>query len=393
MRKPRLTATGDGVIGTVVRWHRAAVAGILVTAFVLAGCAEEGTSPIPLPGGAPAGDHYTVKVDFEDVMDLVPEASVKVNDVTVGSVEKIQLHGWNARVWLRLDKKVKLPDNTAAALRQTSLLGEKFVALNPPPKREWSDDPLEDRDLIPSKRTQRSVEVEEVLGAMSLLLNGGGLANLKTINKEIGDALEGREDDVKGTLHELNTFIGGLEDQKEDIVRAIDALDRLSARLAKERGTVAKALDAMGPGLKVLSDQRDELVSMLDALRDLGDVGTKVIRESRDETTAVLRDLQPILTQLVKSGNYLPKALDYLLTFPLPPEVTKAIHNDRVNLHITMDFDAMEILKNLTSDPEPMPASGDDSTVDLPGVPDLPPGASESRKGGLTDLLMSGMTR
>lgn len=379
----------SGASQVTARWRRLAVAGVAAV-FALAGCAQEGTSPIPLPGGAPDGDHYTVTVEFTDVMDLVPEASVKVNDVSVGSVERIWLEGWTARVALRVDRKVTLPDNARAGLRQTSLLGEKFVALEKP-EGEKAQGQLSDGDVIPISRTRRSVEVEEVLGAMSLLLNGGGLANLRTINKEIGDALEGRESDVKDTLHELNSFIGGLEDQKEDIVRAIDALDKLSARLAKERGTVAKALDAMAPGLEVLSDQRDELVAMLDALRKLGDVGTKVIRESRDETVAVFRDLQPILTQLVKAGDNLPKALDYLLTFPLPPEVMGAIHDDRVNLHVTIDFDAMEILKNLTRNPEPAP-NGDSDEADSP-LPGLPPGASEPRRGDLTDLLTAGMTR
>ena len=371
---------------------RAAAASIVVV-FALAGCSEEGASPIPLPGGAPRGDYYTVTVEFADVLDLVPEASVKVNDVSVGSVERIWLDGWTARVKLRVENRVKLPDNAYASLRQTSLLGEKFVALEPPPDEKPSGR-LGDDDIIPITRTQRSVEIEEVLGAMSLLLNGGGLANLKTINEEVGKALKGRESGIKNTLDQLNTFIGGLDDQKKDIVRAIDALDRLSARLAKERGTVAKALDAMGPGLKVLSGQRDELVDMLTALQKLGKVGTRVIKASRDETVAVLRDLQPILTQLVKSGDALPKSLNYLATYPLPQEAADAVHDGFLNLHVRMDLNAMEILKNLTSNPEPAdPNDPANQPTGLPSVPGVPPSGSDSQQGGLMDLLTGGLTR
>ena len=67
------------------------------------------------------------------MLDLVPQSAVKVNDVTVGAVDKITLDGWHARVRLRLRDSVKLPDNAVAELRQTSLLGEKFVSLSPPP--------------------------------------------------------------------------------------------------------------------------------------------------------------------------------------------------------------------------------------------------------------------
>ena len=44
---------------------------------------------------------------------------------------------------------------------------------------------------IPLERTGRNPEVEEVLGALSLLLNGGGVAQLKTIASELNMALDG----------------------------------------------------------------------------------------------------------------------------------------------------------------------------------------------------------
>ncbi|MQA23874.1 MAG: MCE family protein [Micromonosporaceae bacterium] len=401
------------------------LAAVMALTFGLAGCSKDGGSAIPLPGGAPRGDYFTITAEFDDVLDLVPEASVKVNDVSVGSVERIWLRGWKARVALRIDKSVTLPDNAIAALRQTSLLGEKFVALDPP-ERGKSYGRLSDGDLIPLARTRRSTDIEEVFSAMAMLLNGGGLAELRTINREIGKALHGREADVKKTLKELNRFVGGLDDQKKDIVRAIDAMDKLSARLAKDRGKVAKALDSLGPGLKTLAQQRKDLVAMLTSLKKLGKVGTKVIRASRDDTVSVLRDLQPVLTELVKAGDEVPKRLYYLLTFPVPPEALKAIHPDKtdprqqfVNLSITLDLDAKVILHNLTCNPEPAPdepgspppSDPDDRSSDQPcigghepespvkpGAPVAPrvpglPGEADGQRGGLADLLIGGLTR
>lgn len=396
----------------------ASLAAVLVLTFGLTGCSKEGGSAIPLPGGAPRGDYFLVTVEFEDVLDLVPEASVKVNDVSVGSVERIWLHGWTARVALRIDKSVKLPDNATAALRQTSLLGEKFIALDPP-KKQKSYGALSAGDLIPLARTRRSTDIEEVFSAMALLLNGGGLQELRTINREVGKALHGREADIKQTLQELNSFIGGLNDQKQDIVRAIDSLDRLSQRLAKDRGKVAKALDSLGPGLKVLAQQRKDLVAMLTSLKKLGKVGTRVIRASRDETVSVLRDLQPVLTELVKAGNDLPKQLYYLLSYPIPPKALDAVEGDFLNLSATIDIDAKLILHNLTCDPEPVPddpssyppdqggrqgpedpcLGGEERELPTePGEPVAPsapglPGEADGQQGGLTDLLMGGLTR
>ena len=77
-------------------------------------------------------DGFLVSADFADALNVVPRSSVMVGDVPVGQVESIARVGWHARVTMRIRKDVELPDNAEAEIRQTSLLGEKFVALSPP---------------------------------------------------------------------------------------------------------------------------------------------------------------------------------------------------------------------------------------------------------------------
>ncbi|WP_426511329.1 MCE family protein [Dactylosporangium sp. McL0621] len=319
-------------------------------------CLLAGGCDLTLPGGAPSGPGYHVTAEFSDVLDLVPQAAVKVNDVTVGSVERISLDGWTARVRLRVDAKVSLPANATAAVRQTSLLGEKYVALEAP-ATEAPQGKLGDGSVVPLSRTRRSAEVEEVLAALGLLLNGGGLAQLKTINEELGTALQGREPAAKDALHQLDAFVGGLDAQKADIVRALDALDRLTVTLSKQRDVIGTALSSLAPGLTVLEEQREQLTATLTALGDLGRVGTRVIEQSRDDTLASLKALQPLLEQLVKAGDALPKSLDFLLSFPFPPSVSGAIVGDYVNLGATADIDATTILSNLLVNTAPPVAS------------------------------------
>ncbi|RZU75632.1 phospholipid/cholesterol/gamma-HCH transport system substrate-binding protein [Micromonospora kangleipakensis] len=324
------------------------LAGVVVAALLPAGCGLPELADLPLPGGAPAGDGYTVTAEFGDVLDLVPRAAVKVDDVTVGTVEKISLAGWHARVRLRIDRAVRLPANATAAVRQSSLLGEKYVTVAAPPTGPASGR-LGDGDVIPLSRTTRGAEVEEVLAALGLLLNGGGLAQLRTINQELGKALDGREPDVRDTLRQLDTFIGGLDRQKTDIVRAIDALDRLTGRLDRQRQVVGDALDSLAPGLTVLAQQRAQLTGALTALGELGEVGSRVVDRSRDDTLASVKALQPILEQLARAGDDLPKSLDFMLSYPFPPNVTGAIVGDFVNLSVTADLDAASILANLVA--------------------------------------------
>jgi phospholipid/cholesterol/gamma-HCH transport system substrate-binding protein len=350
----------------------------LLCAAALTGC--QGVYDLPLPGGAATGsDAYRVTVEFADVLDLVPQSAVKVNDVTVGAVDAITLVGWHARVTLRLRKSVRLPDNAVAELRQTSLLGEKFVSLAPP-TTEPSRGRLGDGDTIPLRRSGRNPEVEEVLSALSLLLNGGGVAQLKTINVELTRAMSGHEQDIQGAIRQLDTFVGGLDQDKSEVVRALDGLDRLSARLAAQKGELAAAIDDLGPGLKVLADQRKQLTTMLTALSDLGRVGTRVINASKADTLANLRALQPILSKLAEAGDNLPGALEMLVTYPFPQAATSGVQGDYTNLRITADIDLRTILTNLNGGKDPglpsLPPVPNPTTVPLPSVsvsvPSLP---------------------
>ena len=62
----------------------------------VSGCGFHGLYGVHLPGGADVGDHpLTVTIYFANVLDLVPQSSVKVNDVPVGRVEDVALSSPN----------------------------------------------------------------------------------------------------------------------------------------------------------------------------------------------------------------------------------------------------------------------------------------------------------
>ncbi|MFJ1528788.1 MCE family protein [Streptomyces mirabilis] len=348
-----------------------AVAWAAVGSLLLSGCEFNGWYDVQLPGGAAADGHaYHVTVEFRDVLDLVPQSAVKVNNVTVGAVEKVELDGWHARVRLRVADSVKLPANAVAELRQTSMLGEKYVALSAPTGTAPMGR-LGDGDRIPLSRSGRNPEIEEVLSALSALLNGGGVAQLKTITVELNKALDGRENRVRSLLKELNTFIGGLDDQRKDIVHALEAVDRLAGRLGKEKKTIAQAVDTMPPALKVLADQRRDLTRMLTALSKLGTTGTKVVNASHDDTVANLKQLRPILQKLNKAGEDLPNSLELLTTYPFPRNAVDAVKGDYVNLDITADLDLSDLYGNLT-DGNSGRGKGDSHKPRTPDVPNLP---------------------
>ena len=323
---------------------RAAV-GLVGAALVLGGCSFD-VYRLPLPGGPDVGSHpITVTARFRDVLDLVPDSTVKVDDVTVGTITDISLQGYTAVVTMRLRNDTHLPDNAVATIQQTSLLGEKFVALAAP-ARVPSSNPLSTGDTIPLAHTGQNPEVEEVLGALSLLLNGGGVGQLQTISHELNRTLHGREGEATSVLHQVRSFTARLDRHRGQIVHALQALDRLSASLDHQRGTIDATLDELPGALTSISSQRHDLVRMLRALAHLSGVGTHVIRLSKASTIETLRQLSPVLSRLRASGSDVVNAFQVALTYPFvdqvvgrDPQVARNLQmGDYTNLDINLDL-------------------------------------------------------
>ncbi|WP_019815836.1 MCE family protein [Saccharomonospora saliphila] len=321
-------------------WTVAATLALCVTAGACAPPGFDGAHDLPLPGGADLGDDpYRVTVRFEDVLDLVPHAAVKVHDVPVGRVESIELggaDGWQAEVVLAVHGDVDLPADARANIRQSSLLGEKFVELAAPRAERGAEAraPLSDGDLIPVSRTNRHPEVEEVFGALSLLLNGGGIAQLRTINRELTDAMSGNEADIKRFLSGVEHLVSDLDAHRDEITDALDGMNRLSATLAGRREQITTALNDLTPGLDELAGQREALVSMLSSLDELSGVAVDVVTRTREDLVADLEALAPVLRRLADAGQALPRALEILPTFPFTDAVLDGIHGDYLNTYI-----------------------------------------------------------
>jgi phospholipid/cholesterol/gamma-HCH transport system substrate-binding protein len=383
-----------------------ALAGVIA----LAGCGFKGAYSLPLPGGSGGGPVYHVTAVFRDVQDLVPMSAVRVDDVAVGDVTGIDYDPTDnrAHVHMRIKKSVHLPANAVATLEQTTLLGEKYIAIGPPTTQAPSTAPLRDGAVIGDNATSNLPDVEELFGVLSAVLNGGDLQDLQTIDIEISKALGGREQAIRGALNQLDTFVGDLDSQKHQIVNALAQLDRFSGALAKQTGTIATALDDLGPGLKVLADERSQFTGLLSDLSRFGKVATRIITSSRAQTVAGLRDLRPILRHLRAAGTNLPHALELLVTYPFPRNIDKAIPGDYNGLYLS--FNADPVLCTLA--PVALPTcqgmagalagrqpkksgSGTSSTSPDPTgglVPTLPPLPTPlPTPGSLSDLLGAGL--
>ncbi len=328
--------------------RRSPLVGLAVSlglALLLSGCSlGKDLYNTPLPGGADVGDHpVEITADFNDVVDLVPQSSVKVENIAVGRVSSIELNpdGRSARATLLVRGDVVLPKGTTARLQQTSLLGEKYVALIRPAESDSDAPSLQSGANIPLADTSQVAEIEQVLGALSLVVNGGGLAKFQDISRELQQVSAGRPEEIRGFLDNMETFMTSLNARKGAITAALDSVARLSTTLDQDKDKIAEALEGLSPGMKALAEQRGQLVDMLKALDKLSDVSVRTLNASQKNMVEDMELLEPILRELAESGDALPNSLELLLTYPFPDSVLDAIKGDYLNVFATANYSSL----------------------------------------------------
>jgi len=321
------------------RWIRAA-GGLVVLAVALTGCGDwRGLNSVPLPGVQGVGPGaFTVQAQMPDVDNIEQNSRVRVGDVNVGTVTKIERQGWHALVTMQLNRDVELPANATATLGQTSLLGSLHIELAPP-KDAPPQGKLHEGSLIPLASSGKYPSTEQTLSAIALLLNGGGIGNIQDITDALSIAFTGREDDLRSLIEQLDKAIGYLDDQKDDIIAAADSLNNLVGQFAAQKPVVDKALKTIPDALAVLKDQRNNLSDALSQLGKFSALAADSVNQTREALVQELKDLGPVLQSLADSGPALTRALSFLPTFPFPKEtLTNWMRGDYANLTLILDL-------------------------------------------------------
>jgi phospholipid/cholesterol/gamma-HCH transport system substrate-binding protein len=107
-----------------------------------------------------SGDGYEIYADFSGIGGLAVGDDVQISGVKIGSVAKVDLNPENylARVHMSIDPSIKLPDDSAALISSQSLLGGRYLALEP----GASEDMLKAGGRV--EYTQAPQNLEQLLG-------------------------------------------------------------------------------------------------------------------------------------------------------------------------------------------------------------------------------------
>lgn len=252
-------------------------------------------------------DPIVLEASFEDVIDLVEDAPVMTSNVEIGTVTGIELSDdQRALVTMEVEHGTGLPSEVRAVLRQTSLLGERYVELEPVGDAggELASGTITETDI--------QTDLEQLVQTGSDLLAFVAADRLGQAVQAGAVTFAGRAGTLGSLISDVEVFVGTYDSRSDDVTRLLDGMDALLTTLAQESETNAEALEALARANEALQQEDDRLLDALSDLRDLGDVGGRILAENRRQFDDYFAQLREILDATTRIDGALSSLLDWL---------------------------------------------------------------------------------
>jgi phospholipid/cholesterol/gamma-HCH transport system substrate-binding protein len=275
-----------------------ALTALLVTAF--------NAEDMPFIGG---GTSYAAA--FREAGGIQPGNEVRVAGVKVGKVTGISLEGARVRVDFRVaDRSIELGRQTAATIRIKTVLGQKFLALEPA-----GSGTMEEGDEIPLSRTASPFDVQDAVGGLAKTVDEIDTDQLAKAFTTIADTFRDSPAEVSASLRglsRLSTTIAGRDQQ----LTALLARTRTVTGVLAERDTEFQRLVADGNLLLgEISRRREAIHTLLVSTTQLSNQLIGLVADNRAQLEPALQELRKVVAILQANQTQIDQTVPRLARF------------------------------------------------------------------------------
>jgi phospholipid/cholesterol/gamma-HCH transport system substrate-binding protein len=219
---------------------------------------------------------YTIKARFKSVAGVDLKAPVKIAGVEVGKVEDIRLSDNMAKLILRINEGVRIPEDSEAVVRTVGLMGEKYI------------------EIVPGSPKARRLRDGEDIAKSSVP------TDMDQLFSQVSDAIS----DIKGVTSSLNKVLGG-EEGRESLQAIIDNIrgisESLSDAISENRlGRMLENIEAFSKDLRDISSQNREALNQ--TIANLEEF-SRVLRERTPEISDSLKVAADNLSEILKENR------------------------------------------------------------------------------------------
>ncbi|GHF87670.1 phospholipid/cholesterol/gamma-HCH transport system substrate-binding protein [Amycolatopsis bartoniae] len=249
------------------------------------------------------GAGTTYSADFTEAAGLKPDDEVRVAGVKVGKVTDVGLDGAQVKVSFKV-KNAWLGDKTSAAIKIKTLLGQKYLALDP-----VGDRTLDPGTTIPKERTLAPYDVLDAFRDLSTTVDQVNTQQLAQSFDTLSQTLSGTPDDVKGALSGLQQLSDTVAKRDTQLSQLLANTRQISQTLANRDQELTKLLTDGNQLLDEISQREQAISTLLTGSQELSKQLKGLIDDNDKQLTPVLDSLDQLTSMLQRNQDSLAQGL------------------------------------------------------------------------------------
>lgn len=262
------------------------------------------TDSLPVIGKGPE-----YHAQFSEAAGLAAGDEVRIAGVKVGKVTKIGLDKGHVLVTFRA-KDADLGDATTASIQIKTLLGDKFLALDPA-----GSQPLDPDDQIPLERTVAPYDVVQAFNQLSDNVGALDTTQLAASLRTLSETFKDTPKEVRASLDGLSRLSVTIASRNDQLAHLLDNTDKATGLLAARNADISAIL---GDGTKLLDElhaREDAIHKLLEGTKELSKQLKGLVKDNKDDIGHTLHELDRVTDLLREHEDDLVKGIRRLGPF------------------------------------------------------------------------------
>jgi phospholipid/cholesterol/gamma-HCH transport system substrate-binding protein len=237
------------------------------------------------------------RADFTEAAGLHAGDMVTIAGVEAGRVAAVALDGDHVRVTFAVND-AWVGDQTSASIQIRTLLGAKYLALDP-----QGGAPLDPAAPIPLARTASPLDVVAAFDGLSATFDQLDTKQLATSLETLATTFRDTPDDVRGALDGLSRLSTTVASRDDQIRSLLAGTHQLSTVLAQRSGDVTTLLSDGNELLAELQKREQTVANLLDGTKRLSQQLSGLVADNQARLRPTPETLGRVVDVLQRNQN------------------------------------------------------------------------------------------
>ncbi|WP_026360463.1 MCE family protein [Amycolatopsis nigrescens] len=246
------------------------------------------------------------QAEFQHTGGIRAGDEVRVAGMSVGKVTATELAGDRVLVSFRLTRDVRLGPTTHASIKLATLLGGRYVELQPLGEGELPE------ERIPLAATSVPFDLQKVIETGGPAIEQLDGAKLRDSLKVLADSFRGTPQQVGETLDGLGQLSELVTAREGQLRQLLDGADAVTTMLNDNRAQLFTLMGQADGLLKQLLHRRDLIRNVLTDFRTLTGQLKDILNENRPQLEPLLANLSGVTDVLQRNDDAVGRSLELL---------------------------------------------------------------------------------